>query len=269
MSGTGGTGDKWNLCARASSVWSSLAAPRIRDERVTSLALGHLCHIPVSQAHPGTPTVVLSLCQSQKRFLLHVEWMLNSPAGKASTLTRLPWSFHGFSFLFYRFSSLFSLFLLWLSLVVCSSDFQPFLGNSQKPQISCRILFSFPSLPSLPSQHPRWFHCFSWTLLMICHLWSAQSCGCWWGAPCSLWIFARYVESLVNLHKLCCSKTMQFCNADPAGITSPVEQQEGENTGILFVCVALIKLWGFLLFWSTLNHCCSWQSTINPLSCCD
>lgn len=61
VSGTGDTGDKWSLCAGASSAWSSLAAPSICpaapgicDERVTSLALGHLCHIPMSQTHPGT-----------------------------------------------------------------------------------------------------------------------------------------------------------------------------------------------------------------------
>lgn len=191
--------------------------------------------------------------------------MLNSAVSKAPTLTKLSWSFHGFSSLFCRFSSLFSLFLLAPSLVVCSSNFQLSLDNSQVLKYPTESFFSFPSLPLLPSQHPHCLCCFSWTLLMNCHLWSAQSCGCWWGAPCSLWISARYVESVVNLHKFCCSQTMQY----PSWDHSPVEQAEGGHRDTFCLCHFNKIMRIFLLFWNTLSHCCCWQSTINPLSCCD
>lgn len=112
-----------------------------------------LCHQLSFGPHPdvpGTSTEVLFWCHSQKRFLLPVEWVLNSAVSKAPPLMRLSWSFYGFSAPFCSFSSLFSLFLLSPSLVVCSSNFQLFLDNSQT--------LKYPTESFLPSHHWLWCH---------------------------------------------------------------------------------------------------------------
>lgn len=126
--------------------------------------------------------------------------LLNLAMGKVHTLTRLSWSISSPLGFLPCFSCGF-IHPLWWSVPVISSILWPFLDNSQHGSNVLENPFFFPCC----------LCCFFWTLLMTCHLWSAQLCDCRWEAPRSLWIFASSVD---NLYKFCCSKTTQYPSWD-------------------------------------------------------